>query len=105
MRPAYQKPNWIVASISLGAFASITVILFAVMSGPFTEITDTIEEQSENMGVDSDVTPFLTMIATVFGIVFSFSMIGLVAWFFMGSQREETEEYTVGPRPPNIPVE
>ena len=62
MRPNYEKPNWIVASISLGAFGAIIVILFAVMSGPFSDITDMITEQSENMDVDSDVDPFISMI-------------------------------------------
>ena len=93
MQPAYERPNWIVASISLGAFGAILVILFAVMSGPFGDVTDMIGEQSENFNVSGSVDPFLTMIATVFGTVFALAMIGLIAWFFLGSQREEHDDY------------
>lgn len=54
------------------------------------------------MNISSDVDPMLTMYQTVFSLVFAISMIGLIAWFFLGSHEEEHEDY-LRRRPPSPP--
>ena len=94
--------GWVKASIGLAVFGFITITLFSVLSDPFVYLADPdegiISEQAQELGVDSDVTPFLTMIMTVFGFTFLSSVIGLVLWFFMGSHEEEQDYYQGGRR-------
>jgi len=87
------KPEWIKASIALASMGTILVILFAVMSSPFEDLIDMIDEEATEIGIDSDVDPFLTMVTTIFGTVFAISMLGLVMWFFLGSHEDEHEQY------------
>jgi len=47
--PSYRRPDWIKASIALIAMGSITVILFAVISNPFGEIIDKIDEEATDL--------------------------------------------------------
>ncbi len=99
MQPAQRTPNWIVASISLGAFAAILIILFSVMTGPFNTVMDQIGDSAEKLDVEDEVDPFLSLYLTVFGLIFILSMIGLIAWYVLGSHREEYDEqvYRRGP--------
>ena len=99
MQPGQRTPNWITASISLGAFAAIIFILFSVMSGPFGDVIDSIGDSADEMNVEDEVDPFLELYLTVFALIFILSMIGLIAWYILGSHREEYDEevYRRGP--------
>lgn len=85
--------NWSRASISLATFGFINMILFIALSSPVTTIFDMVQDEGENMGVNADVTPLISIFRTIFGLMFVFSMVGLVMWFFLGSHEEEYEEY------------
>jgi len=85
--------NWSKVSIGLIVFGFINFVLFIALSEPFGFITGLLETQANQLGIGSDVTPFLTMLSTIFGLTFVFSMVGLVIWFFLGGHEEEGEEY------------
>jgi len=84
------------AAVGLVTFGFINLILFIVLSSPFGTLTDLIEEQSDSahLNVQSgNVTSYLDNFKRVFGLSFVLSMTGLVVWFFLGSHKEEFEEY------------
>jgi len=81
------------ASISLGTFAFINLVLFIVLSTPIGDIFNMLETEADNQGVNADVTPIIETFRTIFGLMFVFSMVGLIIWFFLGSHEEEYEEY------------
>jgi len=87
------KNNWTRASVGLATFGFINLLLFIVLSSPVTTIFDMIDQEGQDMGVDSDVTPLINAFRTVFGLMFIFSMVGLIIWFFLGAHEEEYEEY------------
>ena len=85
--------NWSKVSIGLIVFAFINFVLFIAFSEPFGFIIDIITSEATQLGIESDVVPFLTMLSNIFGLIFVFSMIGLAIWFFLGGHAEEGEEY------------
>ena len=85
--------NWVKASVGLATFGFINLVLFIVLSAPFGDLVDTISEESADLGVDSDVDPFLDIWRTIFGVSFVLSMFGLAVWFFLGTHREEFEQH------------
>jgi hypothetical protein len=86
--------NWARQSIALATFAFINLVLFLALSSPFNLIMDTIDDQADNPESDvaDDVTPIITSLRTVFGLIFVLSLIGLIVWFILGSHEEEFEE-------------
>ena len=85
--------NWTRASVGLATFGFINLILFIILSSPITTIFDLVEEQANESGVGSDVSPMITMWRTTFGVVFVLSFVGLIIWFLLGTHEEEGEEY------------
>jgi len=85
--------NWTKASIGLATFSFINLVLFITFSTPIGTIFTLIEDQSTEMGIDADVHPIISSLRTVFGLMFVLSGAGLIVWFFLGSHREEFEEY------------
>jgi len=84
------------AAVGLVTFGFINLVLFIVLSSPFGTLTDLIEEQADSSHLDvqsGNVTLYLNNFKTVFGLSFVLSMTGLVVWFFLGSHKEEYEEY------------
>ena len=84
------------SAIGLISFGFINLVLFIVLSAPFGTLTDLIEEQadSSHLNVQSgNVTLYLNNFKTVFGLSFVLSFAGLIVWFFLGSHKEEYEEY------------
>lgn len=87
------EERWTALSIGLIVFAFINFILFITFSDPFNTITNTILTEAGKIGVQSDISPFITMLRNVFGLMFVFSFIGLIVWFILGAHKEEYEEY------------
>lgn len=87
--------SWMKQSIGLSTFAFINLVLFITLSTPFDFLMDTIEEESSNpaTNVSSQVVPILNNFRVVFGLMFLFSMIGLIIWFFLGTHESSYEEY------------
>ena len=85
--------SWAKVSIGLIVFAFINFVLFIAFSEPFGFITDLIGTEATQLGISSDVQPFLTMLSNIFGLVFVLSMVGLIIWFFLGGHSEEGEQY------------
>jgi len=85
--------KWTAISIGLIVFAFINFILFITFSDPFNTITEMLLTEAGNLGIESNVTPFITMLRNVFGLMFVFSFIGLIVWFILGAHKEEYEEY------------
>ena len=85
--------SWAKISIGLATFAFINLVLFLTLSQPMDLIFSTIHNLSNQTNVSGDVFPFITMFRTIFGLTFVLSMGGLILWFFLGSHREEYEEY------------
>ena len=81
------------ASLGLASFGFITVVLFIVLSQPFEDIIDAVDDQGEEFGVDSYIHEYLNNLKTIFGLVFVFSLVGLIVWFILGAGREEYEQY------------
>jgi len=54
--------NWSKVSIGLIVFAFINFVLFIAFSEPFGFIIDIITSEATQLGIESDVVPFLTMI-------------------------------------------
>jgi len=50
--PQYRKPDWIKASIALIAMGAITIILFAVISSPFTDVLSQISDEAGNIDMN-----------------------------------------------------
>lgn len=88
-----EQQSWARMSIYLATFGFINLILFIVLSSPMGMIFDMIDEQSERLDVQADTVDFIDMFRTIFGLMFVFSMAGLVLWFFLGAHREEYEQY------------
>jgi len=53
----------------------------------------TLRDAANITGVYSDVNPHLLNIEIVFWLMFIFSAVGAIAWFVLGSHKEEHEEY------------
>lgn len=85
--------TWIRQAIGLAVFGFINLVLFIALSNPFGMILDTIDEEAENMGVDSQVTPFIDSFRMIFGATFVLSMLGLMIWVFMNAHKSEFEQY------------
>lgn len=87
--------NWARQSVALATFGFITLVLFIVLSAPFTFLMDTIHDEAGNPAVDvaDDVRPIINNLRLIFGLTFVFSMVGLVIWFLLGSHEEEYEQY------------
>lgn len=87
--------SWMKQSIGLSTFAFINLVLFITLSTPFNLLMDTIEEESTNpaTNVSAQVNPIINNFRTVFGLMFLFSMIGLIVWFFLGTHSSEYESY------------
>jgi hypothetical protein len=85
--------NWAKQSIALATFGFITLVIFISMSMPFDFLMGTINNESIKAGVDSNVSPIITMIRNLFGLLFLLSMVGLIMWFFLGSHEDEYEEH------------
>jgi len=85
--------SWAKVSVGLATFGFINMILFITLSAPIGTIFGMVEDEATKMDVDSDVTPILNNLRTVFGLTFVLSMLGLGVWFFFGSHEKEYEEY------------
>ena len=92
--------SWIKVSIGLATFSFINLVLFIVLANPFNMILEKIDDEASVMddsnvpsfSYESKVAPFLDNLATLFGLMFLFSFVGLIIWFFLGAHREEFEE-------------
>lgn len=85
--------SWAKVSIGLATFSFINLVLFLTLSSPMDTLLSTVHNLSNQTNVSADVAPFISMIRTIFGLTFVLSMGGLIIWFFLGSHREEYEEY------------
>lgn len=84
------------SAVGLITFGFINLVLFIVLSAPFGELTNLIEEQADSSHMDvqsGDVKAYLDNFKTVFGLTFVLSMAGLIVWFFLGTHKEERESY------------
>lgn len=88
-----EQQSWARMSVYLATFGFINLILFIVLSSPMGMVFDMIDEQSERLDVQADTVDFIDMFRTIFGLMFVFSMVGLILWFFLGAHREEYEQY------------
>lgn len=82
------------ASVSLGTFAFINLVLFIVLSSPISSIFSMLDDEAENHGVQADTAQLIENFRIVFGLIFVLSMVGLIIWFLLGSHEEEFEEYS-----------
>ena len=90
-------PRTTAAAVGLATFAFINVVLFIVLAHPYGMLTDIIIEQANpsHLNVTSgNVTAYLTNFQIVFGLMFLFSIVGLIIWFLLGSHELEGEEYS-----------
>jgi len=87
--------SWTRQAIGLATFGFINMVLFIVLSNPFTTLLDIIHDESANPASDvaDDVRPILNNLRTIFGLMFVLSFVGLIMWFILGSHQEEFEEY------------
>ena len=85
--------NWAKVTVGLITFSFINLVLFMALSNPVGLIFDMVDTQAENMDVDAEVSPIINNFRTVFGLTFLLSMVGLAVWFFLGTHKEEYEEY------------
>lgn len=89
--------SWIKQAIGFATFAFILMVIFIVMSNPFGMILDTVQNESdkaiESDTVNTSITPFLTTLRTVFGLVFVLGMFSLLLGIFLKAHEEEYEEY------------
>lgn len=86
------------AAVGLVTFAFINLILFIVLANPFGMVTDQLESEYDDITIDKQQTPhpisgYYDNLKTIFGLMFVFSMIGLVIWAFLSSHSEEYESY------------
>jgi hypothetical protein len=93
--------SWVKQSLGLASFAFINLVLFITISTPFNQIIY-MTEDAANDTLDADVLannihPFYGYLRMIFGLCFTFSMIGLILGFFLVSHRNEYEEYPRGP--------
>jgi len=93
--------SWLKVTIGLASFAFINLVLFIVLANPFDMLLTMIDDEASLMD-DSNVpafshsghvTPILNNLKTLFGLMFLFSFVCLLIWYFLGSHREEYEEY------------
>jgi len=93
--------SWVKASLGLATFSFINLVLFIVLSNPFNMILTKVDEEAQQIddtnvpsfSYSGKVAPFLNSLATLFGLMFLFSFVALIIWFFLGAHREEYEEY------------
>jgi uncharacterized BrkB/YihY/UPF0761 family membrane protein len=89
--------SWIKQGIGFAVMAFILMVLFIVISRPFTMIVDTVQNESnDNLNsttVDHSITPFLTTLRTVFGLVFVLGFFSLLFGLFLKAHENEYEEY------------
>ena len=81
--------SWAKSSVILISASFVTLVLFIVLSSPITTIFSMINDESEKIGVEGDVSPILTTYSTVFGMVFTLAMISIGVYFLLGSHSEE----------------
>jgi len=93
--------SWVKQSIGLATFAFINLVLFIILSAPFSTIISTAEDAANDTldpsTVSDSITPFYGYLRTIFGLCFTFSMFGLILGIFLQSHRNEYEEYPRGP--------
>lgn len=89
------------ASIALVTFMFINLVLFIGFSGPFGLLLGHIEDESDEI-IDGNarsaeyrqkVDGYLDNFRMIFGLMFTASAIGLIAWFLMSEHDEEMCEY------------
>jgi len=85
--------RYIGATIFLGFLSFINLILAISMNLVRTHLWTALRTASNMTGVYSDVNPHLVNIELVFWLIFIFSAVGAIAWYILGSHREEYEEY------------
>ena len=89
--------NWMKQVIGFATFAFIFMILFIVLSRPYTMIVDMVQNESDTHldeeTVNHSITPFLGTLRTLFGLMFVLSFFGLILALFLVSHRDEYEEY------------
>ena len=89
--------SWIKQGIAFATLSFITLVIFIVMTQPYDMILDTVQNESdqrfESEMVDDHITPVLTTLRTLFGILFVLSMVSLFVGIFLASHEEEYEEY------------
>lgn len=86
----------VAAAVGLITFGFINLVLFIVLANPFGLLTDLIEEQADadHMNLtEYNISSYLNNFKTVFGLMFVFSMVGLIIWYFLGSHESEHESY------------
>jgi len=97
VRSLSDMSNWTRTSVGLAVFGFINMVLFLTLSSPVGTVFNVVEEQSNETlngtGYDSDVSGVIGNLRTIFGLVFVFSMFGLALWFFLGSHKQEYEDY------------
>jgi len=89
--------SWIKQGIGFATFSFILMVIFIVLSNPYTLLLDTVQNESdeyiESDTVNQSITPFLNTLRTVFGLLFVLSMFSIFLGIFLKSHEEEYEEY------------
>lgn len=88
-------------TIGLASFAFINLILFIVLANPFVNILTLLGDEAQLMddtnvpafNYDGHVAPVYRNLTTLFGLLFLLSFVGLIIWYFLGSHREEGEDF------------
>ena len=81
------------ATIMLGFVSFINLMLAIVFNRVRATLWTQLRTASNQTGVYSDVNPHLLNFELVFWSVFIMSAIGAIAWYMLGSHKEEHEEY------------
>lgn len=84
---------WARLSVTLISMSFIILVLFIVLSSPISTIFSMINDESEKMGVEDDVSPIITTYTTIFGMVFVLSMVSVGVYFLLGSHSDEFDTH------------
>lgn len=89
--------SWLKQAVGFATFSFILMVIFVAMSEPYEMILTEVENQSQEYldqeTVDVHISPFLTTLRTVFGLLFVLSMFSLVVGIFLKAHEDEYEEY------------
>jgi len=85
--------NYIRATVFLGVVSFINLVLAVIFNRVRVALWDALRTASNQTGVYSQVNAHLNNFELVFWLIFILSAVGAIAWYILGSHREEHEEY------------
>jgi len=85
--------NYVRATVFLGILSFINLVLAIVFNRVRVALWDAIRTGANETGIYDQVNPHLVNLELVFWLLFILSAVGAIAWFILGSHREEYEEY------------